>query len=88
MEKSLYSREYALFLKVLRQMRKQAGLTQITLAERIRATQTFVSKCERGERRIDFVEVSEWCSALGIEMGELLQRFDDERQRSLASTKI
>jgi transcriptional regulator with XRE-family HTH domain len=79
MEKSIYSKEYALFLKVLRNSRNQAGLTQIALAERLGATQTFVSKCERGERRLDFVEVNEWCNALGIDTQELLQKFNNGR---------
>jgi len=49
MEKSIHSTQYAVFLKVLRHMRKRAGLTQIQLAEKIAETQTFISKCERLE---------------------------------------
>jgi ribosome-binding protein aMBF1 (putative translation factor) len=57
MEKSIHSTQYAAFLKVLRQTRRRAGLTQIQLAKKIDETQTFVSKCERGEMRIDVVEL-------------------------------
>jgi transcriptional regulator with XRE-family HTH domain len=79
MEKSIYSREYALFLTVLRHARDKAGLTQIALAERLGSTQTFISKCERGERRLDFVEVTAWCKALGIETHEFLQELEGTR---------
>src|ERR1039458_10513355 len=53
MEKSIHSTRYAVFLKVLREARERAGLTQVQLARKIGETQTFVSKCERGERRVD-----------------------------------
>jgi predicted transcriptional regulator len=44
MEKSIHSGRYAIFLKVLREMRERAGLTQVQLARNIGETQTFVSK--------------------------------------------
>ncbi len=45
------------FLRRLRQARKEAGLTQVQVAERIGRTQSFVTKAERGERRLDVVEL-------------------------------
>lgn len=51
MDKSIHSKEYAVFLRHLRQARKKAGMTQEQLARRLAETQSFVSKCERGERR-------------------------------------
>lgn len=66
MEKSVSSDEYALFLKHLKDARKKAGLTQVRLAELLGETQSFVSKCERGERRLDIVEVRAFCKALGV----------------------
>jgi transcriptional regulator with XRE-family HTH domain len=66
MQKSRTKREYAGFLRHLRAARQKAGLTQIELARRLRSTQSFVSKCERGERRLDVVELRLWCEALGV----------------------
>jgi transcriptional regulator with XRE-family HTH domain len=64
MPRSTHHRHYRAFLDLLVQLRDEAGLTQAALAERIGNTQTFVSKVERGERRLDVVEFAEWCEAL------------------------
>ena len=69
MEKSIHSARYAVFLRILRESRLKAGLTQIQLAEKIGETQTFVSKYERGERRIDVIELQTFCRAFGITLG-------------------
>jgi transcriptional regulator with XRE-family HTH domain len=76
MEKSLHSEGYALFLRQLRATRRSAGVTQIELAKRLDETQSFVSKCERGERRIDVVELREFCRALGVSFMEFTGRLD------------
>jgi transcriptional regulator with XRE-family HTH domain len=65
MEKSIYSKEYGLFLELLRKAREDRGLTQIEVAKRLGQTQSFVSKVERGERRLDIVELRAFCSAIG-----------------------
>jgi len=68
MEKSIHSARYAIFLKVFRDARERAGLTQVQLARKFGETQTFVSKCERGERRIDVIELRTLCRAIGIDL--------------------
>ena len=78
MEKSLFSKAYASFLRLLRDTRRRAGLTQAELAKRLNETQSFVSKCERGERRIDVVELRSFCKALGISLPEFARRLDRE----------
>jgi transcriptional regulator with XRE-family HTH domain len=72
MEKSIYSREYSLFTQLLRKLREEKGLTQQAVAAKLGVTQTFISKCERGERRLDVVELRAWCNALGVPMSEML----------------
>jgi len=66
MEKSVFSREYRIFLRCLRESRKRSGVTQVQLAERLGQAQSWVSKCERGERRLDIVEVRAFCQAIGV----------------------
>lgn len=76
MEKSIYTKEYTLLLEVLRTAREAAGLTQVEVASRLAVTQTFVSKCERGERRLDIIELRSWCGALGIKIDELIRSLE------------
>lgn len=82
MEKSIHSNQYLAFLKVLRHMRRRAGLTQIQLAEKIDETQTFVSKCERGERRIDVVELGAFCQAFGMSLKQFVTVFEKAMESS------
>jgi transcriptional regulator with XRE-family HTH domain len=70
MDKSIHSAQYKVFLKLLREVRRRAGLTQIDLAIRIGETQSFGSKCERGERRIDVIELRAFWSAFGVSLKE------------------
>ena len=55
--KSLYSETYSRFLEQLRKARESAGLTQEEVARRLGRPQSFVSKCESGERRVDIAEL-------------------------------
>jgi len=66
------------FRKLLIQTRKHAGITQAVLAERLKRPQSFVSKYERGERRLDVVEFGEVAKALGIDPVRFLGRFYGE----------
>ena len=63
------------FHKLLIEARKQANLTQSDLAVRLNRPQSFVSKYERGERRLDVVEFGEVAKALGIDPVKFLRRF-------------
>jgi transcriptional regulator with XRE-family HTH domain len=76
MEKSVSSDDYALFLEHLKDARRKAGLTQGQLAEVLGETQSFVSKCERGERRLDIVEVRAFCLALGVPFPSFATQLD------------
>ena len=63
--KSLHTSRYRVFLVRLRRARKEAGLTQTELALAVKRSQTWVSKCELGERRVDLVELEDLAEALG-----------------------
>jgi transcriptional regulator with XRE-family HTH domain len=79
MTKTIYSKEYGEFLRVLRETRSQLGLTQHELAKRLRQTQSFVSKCERGERRIDVVELRHFCRAMRIPFRTFIKRLEGRK---------
>ena len=63
--KALSARRYRAFLERLRRARLDAGLTQVEVAAKVGRPQTWVSKCELGERRVDFVELEDLADACG-----------------------
>jgi len=68
------------FLALLRQVRIDAGLRQEDLADKLGQPQSFVSRCESGERRVDVLELREICEALGTTLADFVRRFEgDER---------
>ena len=60
------------------QARKSVGLTQMGLADRLGRPQSFVSKYERGERKLDIIEFCEVCRALGVDPVRFIQSFCSE----------
>ena len=54
-----YHKAYKRFLARLVQARREADLTQVEVARRLGKAHSFVSKCELGERRVDFVELQQ-----------------------------
>jgi transcriptional regulator with XRE-family HTH domain len=61
------------FRKLLVAAREESGLTQVQVAERLRKPQSYVSKIERGERRLDIIEFFELAEILKIDPFEFLQ---------------
>lgn len=78
MEKSLFSGSYKVLLTQLRATREGSGFTQAELAKRLRETQSFISKCERGERRLDVVELRAFCRAMEISFVEFTTTLDEK----------
>lgn len=71
---STRSELYQSLLAALIQARKDAGVTQVQLAERIGQRQTFVSKYENGERRLDVAEYIVIARAIGDEPYEMMRK--------------
>ncbi|MEJ7743119.1 MAG: helix-turn-helix transcriptional regulator [Nocardioidaceae bacterium] len=78
MEKSIYSAEYQRLCSLLRQLRHEAGLTQVQVAARLGVPQSFVSKYESGERRLDVVELGHVAGVLGVSLRDVLDRLDGQ----------
>ncbi len=75
MGRSVHSKPYKDLLALLIAARERVGLTQTELADRIGRTQSFVSKCERGERRLDVVEFVEFVKAMGLDPKVIFTQF-------------
>ncbi len=79
MTRTIHKDEYHLLLGFMQLVREAVGVTQVELAQRLRTTQSYVSKCERGERRIDIMEFVAYCEALGVDASVLMDAFLDHR---------
>jgi DNA-binding transcriptional regulator YiaG len=74
--KSVFTAKYDRFRKRLVSARKVRALTQREVAERLDRPQSFVSKYERGERRLDVVEFLEVAKAIDTDPFKLLRELD------------
>jgi len=69
---SVYSTEYQLVIKILRDARIEKGITQTKLAEALGRPQSFIAKVENGERKLDVVEFAVMARLLGVDAGAVL----------------
>ena len=76
MPSALHDEDYTALVQLLKEMRKDAGITQVELAKRLGVEQSFVSKVERQERRIDVAELRRVCVSLGITLTLFVSRFE------------
>lgn len=92
MTRSTHYPRYQLFLDALGKARRDAGLTQTELADRIGNRQVFISKLERGDRRMDVVDLFEYCEAAEIDflpfVKSLKATFDAEGRPRLGKLAI
>lgn len=72
MPKSAFSRKQQHLRQLLTEARQNAGLTQVALAKKLGRPQSFVSKFERGERRLDVIEFLDVAHALSIDPGRII----------------
>lgn len=60
---------------LLRKIRVDADLTQAQVAERLGQPQSYVSKYETGEQRLDLIELEAVCDAVRIPLDEFVRRY-------------
>lgn len=80
--KARFSQPYLRFLKLLRAARLSAGLTQVQTAKRLHEPQSFVAKCESGERRVDVVELIAFCRTYRVDPARFLHRIGNRHAGS------
>lgn len=71
---SIYSDEYQVVIKALREARIAKGVTQENLAQALDRPQSFIAKVENGERRLDIVEFVHIAHLLSLEPSVLIKR--------------
>ncbi len=74
--KQVEAESYEAMRLFLQELRKSKGFTQTQLAEKVGADQSDISKIERGERRLDVVELIYICKALGVPAQEFIENLE------------
>lgn len=76
MDKAIHSAGQERLSALLRQLRESAGLTQVDVAEALDVPQSFVSKYESGERRLDLIELKQVCEVFEFALIDLVRHFE------------
>lgn len=93
MSKTLHRKETQVLIELLRDIRLRAGLTQAELSGRLGRAQSFISDVERGQRRLDLIQVRDVCTAVGLSLREFVGMLEarieliDAAEPSRAKTK-
>ncbi|MCK4794521.1 MAG: helix-turn-helix domain-containing protein [Desulfobacteraceae bacterium] len=81
MTSSIFTKRYEVFRELLAQCRRDASVTQLVLAERLGRPQSFVSKYESGERRLDIIEFLEVAEALQFDPIDFIEKLTKEASK-------
>ncbi|QOV23983.1 helix-turn-helix domain-containing protein [Anabaenopsis elenkinii] len=82
MSKSVFTQRYNRFRQLLIKARQSAGLTQSQLSSKLSRPQSYVSKYERGERRLDLIEFLEIAEALQVEPETFIKTLLEENEEN------
>jgi len=81
MDRDKWSARQEFLWKLLRDIRKESNQTQTELALKLKRRQTYVSKYELGERRLDLLEIYDICNACDITLAALVERAEPKLQK-------
>lgn len=81
MRKTIYQRENVCLLALLRDARERGGLSQMELSTKLGKPQSYISKIERGERRLDVIELRRICQVLNLD----LRKFVDSLEHAIGA---
>ena len=85
MEGSVYTRDYLVFLAVLRKAREDAGLTQRQLALKLDKSYSYVAKLETGYSRMDIYQIRCYLQAVGMPFLQFMQAYEAAFQEGESS---
>ena len=82
MKKTLSTKESKILLEMLYQLRSSSGIRQSDLAQMLKVPQSFISKFESGERRIDLIELRAILKCLNTKLVEFITELEKRLNES------
>lgn len=73
---SLYDPCYKIFVECLRDFRAQSRMTQQELASQLNCPQSYISKYEQGQKRLDIIEIKRICNVFGVSLTEFAEEYE------------
>ena len=77
----MHSGRYQIFRDMVVQARKESGFTQVQIAEILGKPQSYISKIERGERRLDFTEFIDFANIIELDIAKFIQGYQKQAKR-------
>jgi transcriptional regulator with XRE-family HTH domain len=77
MKKTNLNQQHEKLQSLLKEIRQDKGILQIDLAKNLNVPQSFISKYESGNRRLDILELRQVCQAVGISLEEFIQKLEE-----------
>lgn len=74
--KSVHQDEHAVLARLLKEMRQASGITQVAFAEALGRSQSHISDIESGTRRLDLVQLRDYCAVCGVSLTAFVKRFE------------
>lgn len=74
--KSIYTEQYRILIQLLVEKRNESGLTQQALSKRLGKPQSYVSKYENSERRLDVIEFLTIAKALNMDPCDVIRKME------------
>jgi ribosome-binding protein aMBF1 (putative translation factor) len=78
LEKTIYTTEYSVVLLLLKECREASGITQVDLAKLLGQTQSFVSKIERGDRRLDIIQLRTILQHFNLTLSDFVAKLEKQ----------
>ncbi len=78
MSKIVKTKNYDIFVKIIKMARLKSEMTQVELAKKLKVQQSFISKYENNERKLDVLEFIKICQIISIRPTDIIREFLNE----------
>lgn len=78
---NIYEPCYKIFVECLKDLRIKSKMTQQELATLLDCQQSYISKYEQGQKRLDIVEIHHICKILGTTLTDFIAKYESRLKK-------